>query len=48
MAMCILWNVAQEMYDFVAALDEANQFNFDKLVPWRREQWGQRKLGFRL
>ena len=28
---------AQETYDFVAALYEANQFSFDKLVPWLRE-----------
>ena len=27
---------AQEAYDFVAALYEANQFNFDRLVPWLR------------
>jgi death-on-curing protein len=27
---------AQETYDFVAALYEANQFRFDKLVPWLR------------
>ncbi len=28
---------AQETYDFIAALYEANQFRFDKLVPWLRE-----------
>src|ERR1700692_3826582 len=28
---------AQETYDFVAALHEANQCSFDKLVPWLRE-----------
>ena len=28
---------AQETYDFVAELYEANQFSFDKLVPWLRE-----------
>lgn len=28
---------AQETYDFVAALYEANQFSFDKLVSWLRE-----------
>ena len=28
---------AQETYDFVAGLYEANQFRFDKLVPWLRE-----------
>lgn len=27
---------AQETYDFVAGLYEANQFSFDKLVPWLR------------
>jgi death-on-curing protein len=27
---------AQETYLFVAALYEANQFSFDKLVPWLR------------
>ncbi len=27
---------AEETYAFVAALYEANQFNFDKLVPWLR------------
>jgi death-on-curing protein len=27
---------AQETYVFVAALSDANQFNFDKLVPWLR------------
>ena len=27
---------AQETYDFLAALYEANQFSFDKLVPWLR------------
>ena len=27
---------AQETYGFVAALYEANQFNFDKIVPWLR------------
>ena len=27
---------AQETYVFVAALYEANQFSFDKLVPWLR------------
>jgi len=27
---------AQETYVFVAALHEANQFSFDKLVPWLR------------
>jgi death-on-curing protein len=27
---------ARETYDFVAALYEANQFSFDKLVPWLR------------
>lgn len=27
---------AQETYRFVAALYEANQFSFDKLVPWLR------------
>ena len=27
---------AQETYVFVAALYEANQFNFNKLVPWLR------------
>jgi death-on-curing protein len=29
---------AQETYVFVVALYEANQFSFDKLVPWRRSQ----------
>ena len=29
--------VAQETYDFVAGLYEANQFRFDKLVPWLRD-----------
>jgi death-on-curing protein len=28
---------AQETYDFVAALYEANQFSFDQLVPWLRK-----------
>jgi death on curing protein len=28
---------AQETYDFVAALYEKNQFNFERLVPWLRE-----------
>ena len=28
---------AEETYAFVAALYEANQFSFDKLVPWLRE-----------
>src|SRR5690348_906179 len=28
---------AQETYVFVAALHKANQFNFDKLVPWLRD-----------
>jgi death-on-curing protein len=28
---------AQETWEFVAALYEANQFNFDKLVPWLRD-----------
>ena len=28
---------AQETYEFVAALYEANQFSFDKLAPWLRE-----------
>jgi hypothetical protein len=27
---------AQETYVFVAAIYEANQFSFDKLVPWLR------------
>jgi death on curing protein len=27
---------AEETYDFVAGLYEANQFRFDKLVPWLR------------
>ena len=27
---------ATETYDFVAALYESNQFNFDKIVPWLR------------
>jgi death-on-curing protein len=27
---------AQEIYVFIAALYEANEFNFDKLVPWLR------------
>jgi death-on-curing protein len=27
---------AQETYDFVAGLYEANQFSFDRLVPWLR------------
>src|SRR5580704_7660892 len=27
---------AQETYDFVAGLYEANQFNFNSLVPWLR------------
>jgi death-on-curing protein len=27
---------AQETWDFVAALHEANRFGFDKLVPWLR------------
>jgi len=27
---------AQETYDFVASLYEANQFTFDRLVPWLR------------
>src|SRR5712691_9337977 len=27
---------APQAYDFVAALYEAHQFNFDKLVPWLR------------
>ena len=27
---------AQETYEFLAALYEANQFSFDKLVPWLR------------
>jgi death-on-curing protein len=27
---------AQETYDFVAALHETDQFNFDRLVPWLR------------
>jgi death-on-curing protein len=29
---------ARQTYDFVASLYEANQFSFDKLVPWLREQ----------
>jgi len=29
---------AQEIYVFVVALYEANQFSFDKLVPWLRSQ----------
>ena len=29
---------AQETYVFVAALDKANEFGFDKLVPWLRER----------
>jgi death-on-curing protein len=28
---------AQETYDFVAGLYEANQFRFDQLVPWLRD-----------
>src|SRR4051794_38728562 len=28
---------AQETYDFVAGLYEANQFRFDHLVPWLRD-----------
>ena len=28
---------AQETYDFVAGLYEANQFRFDRLVPWLRD-----------
>jgi death-on-curing protein len=28
---------AQHAYDFVAALYETNQFNFDKVVPWMRD-----------
>ena len=32
---------AQETYDFVAGLYEANQFSFDKLVPWLRNQIGR-------
>jgi len=28
---------AQETYDFVAALYEANRFRFDELVPWLRD-----------
>ena len=28
---------AQETYDFVAGLYEANQFSFDQLVPWLRD-----------
>jgi hypothetical protein len=33
----LLATSAQETYDFVAELYEANQFSFDKLVPWLRE-----------
>jgi death on curing protein len=29
---------AEDTYDFVAGLYEKNQFHFDKLVPWLREQ----------
>jgi death-on-curing protein len=29
---------AQETWDFIAELYEANQFSFDKLVPWLRSQ----------
>src|SRR5579862_666268 len=29
---------AQETYNFVAGLYEANQFRFDKLVPWLRDR----------
>jgi death-on-curing protein len=32
---------AQETYDFVAALYAANQFSFDKVVPWLREHVAQ-------
>ena len=32
---------AQETYAFVAALYEANQFSFDKLVPWLRSHVAQ-------
>ena len=28
---------AQETYFFIASLYEANQFNFDKIVPWLRD-----------
>jgi death-on-curing protein len=28
---------SKETYDFVAALYEANQFSFDRLVPWLRD-----------
>jgi death-on-curing protein len=32
---------AQQTYVFIAALYEANQFSFDKLVPWLRSQTTQ-------
>src|SRR5271154_6526051 len=32
---------AQETYEFVAGLYEANQFTFDKLVPWLRAHVSQ-------
>ena len=32
---------AQQTYDFVAGLYEANQFGFDKLVPWLRNHLTQ-------
>lgn len=34
----------QETYDFVAALYKANQFGFDKLVPWLRSHVTQDPL----
>src|SRR5216684_2264620 len=36
---------AQETYVFVAALYEANQFSFDKLVPWLRSHVTQDPSG---
>jgi death-on-curing protein len=34
---------AQETYDFIAGLHEANQFTFDQLVPWLRNQVAQER-----
>ncbi|MCA1693671.1 MAG: type II toxin-antitoxin system death-on-curing family toxin, partial [Actinobacteria bacterium] len=36
---------AQETYVFVAALYEANQFSFDRLVPWLRDHVTQEPSG---
>jgi death on curing protein len=36
---------AEETYAFIAALYEANQFSFDKLVPWLRDHVTQNSPG---